>query len=56
LDRIVAEGETVHCLMLLPISDAERTYLATRGIDALEKLFEERQIDIYDINRASALR
>jgi hypothetical protein len=55
LDKIIVDGQPVHCLMLLPISDAEKDYLGAHGLDALENLFNEKQIDIYDINRPSVL-
>jgi antitoxin YqcF len=55
LNRVEVEDETVYCLLMLPISDAERRYLIECGIDALEKLFNEKQIDIYDIKRPSAV-
>jgi hypothetical protein len=55
MDKLTVEGETIHCLMMLPISDAERQYLEARGIDALENVFNEKQIDIFDINRPSVL-
>ncbi len=41
-------------LMVLPITDEERNYLRNNGIDALESLFEEAEIDVFDINRPSA--
>ncbi|ESS51128.1 hypothetical protein L665_00293 [Ralstonia solanacearum SD54] len=37
----------------MPISDAEHAYLRDHGLDALERAFEDRQIDIFDINRDS---
>ncbi|AKZ29074.1 hypothetical protein ACH51_22740 (plasmid) [Ralstonia solanacearum] len=37
----------------VPISDAEHAYLRDHGLDALERAFEDRQIDIFDINRDS---
>lgn len=55
LGRINVEGKNVHCLMMLPISDNELYYLQERGVDELERIFEKSQIDIFDINRASAL-
>lgn len=55
LNRLSVDGEEVLFLMMLPISDAERTYLTKHGIDALEALFSKKQIDIYDINRPSAV-
>ncbi|MGR3832064.1 hypothetical protein [Ralstonia pseudosolanacearum] len=32
----------------MPISDAEHAYLRDHGLDALERAFEDRQIDIFD--------
>ena len=55
LNKLVVGEEIVHCLMMLPISDAEKDYLEAHGIDALEALFDEKQIDIFDINRPSAV-
>ncbi|MHA6861728.1 suppressor of fused domain protein [Ralstonia pseudosolanacearum] len=43
----------VHWLLAVPISDAEHAYLRDHGLDALERAFEDRQIDIFDINRDS---
>lgn len=55
LNKLEVEGKSIYCLMMLPISDAEMNYLVKYGIDALEELFSESQIDIYDINRPSVL-
>jgi antitoxin YqcF len=40
-------------LLAIPISDHEQTFLRQHGDTALEDLFEEQQIDIFDLNRAS---
>jgi hypothetical protein len=48
-------GTDIYWLMVLPISDAERDFLRGNGIDALETLFEEAEIDVFDINRPSVL-
>lgn len=45
------EGRTITWLMAVPISESELGYTERRGADALNTLFEERQIDIFDINR-----
>lgn len=42
-------------LLVIPISEAERQYAAEKGEGALETLFEEHQIDIFDLNRSSIL-
>jgi antitoxin YqcF len=51
LNRLEVEGQAIHCLMMLLISDSELAYLESHGIEALEALFDEHQIDIFDINR-----
>ena len=51
LNRLEVLGQDIHCLMMLPISDSELAYLESHGIDALEALFDEHQIDIFDISR-----
>jgi hypothetical protein len=42
-------------LLAVPIAEAERQFAEANGSDKLESLFVERQIDIFDLNRASAL-
>jgi hypothetical protein len=42
-------------LLLVPISDKELDFSTEKGIDALETLFEEKQIDIFDLERKSVL-
>lgn len=55
LGKLEVDGQIIHCLLMLPISDAEQAYLKRHGIESLEALFDEAQIDIYDINRSSVL-
>ena len=55
LDKAVVGEKTVYWLLMLLLSDSELTFLKQNGIDALEKVFEKMQIDIFDINRAPAL-
>lgn len=55
LDKLEVEGRSVYLLLMLPISDAELSFLKGNGIDALEKRFSENQIDIFDINRPSVV-
>jgi hypothetical protein len=45
--------KTVAWLLGVPISDAETEYARVHGSDALEDMFEEAQIDIYDLRRSS---
>jgi antitoxin YqcF len=40
-------------LLAVPISEKERNFVAENGSDALESLFEKRQIDIFDLDRKS---
>lgn len=51
----VFEDITVAYLMAVPISDKEKEYCLQNGLDALESIFEKKQIDIYNIHRGSAL-
>lgn len=53
MNRLTVDGQAVHCLLMLPISDSEKNFLQGHGIEALENLFNEKQIDVYDINRPS---
>ncbi|PTU73462.1 suppressor of fused domain protein [Pseudomonas mangrovi] len=55
LGNFTVDGQSVHCLLMLPISDAEKDHLVEFGIDALENLFNEKQIDIFDIQRPSVI-
>lgn len=47
------EDITVHWLQAIPISDGELQLLKSEGVDRLERLFEQAQIDVFDINRAT---
>jgi competence protein ComGC len=40
-------------LLAVPISDKEKDFLTENGSDALESLFEEKQIDIFELDRKS---
>ncbi|UAJ12725.1 suppressor of fused domain protein [Glacieibacterium megasporae] len=46
---------TVAWLLALPISESERIYGATRGASALAELFQQMQIDVFDLERAAAV-
>lgn len=46
---------TVAWLMCVPISDQEKIYCKQNGLDSLETIFEQHQIDIFDITRHSTL-
>lgn len=49
------DSKTVAWLMAIPISEAEYQIVESKGSDHLEDLFEEKQIDIFDINRPSVV-
>lgn len=42
-------------LQVVPITDEEASFVAERGGDALEDLFGEREPDLFDLARASAV-
>jgi len=48
-------GRTVAWLMAAPITEAERAYAAIHGSQALELLFEQQDIDLFDVARASVV-
>tara|TARA_R110002020_G_scaffold412134_1_gene621738 strand:- start:401 stop:967 length:567 start_codon:yes stop_codon:yes gene_type:complete len=49
------DGRSVHWLMAVPISDSEYEHWKKFGYQPLIDTFEEKQIDVYDINRPSVL-
>ncbi|MGT2950723.1 hypothetical protein BU202_05445 [Streptococcus cuniculi] len=51
IDDLLFDDRTITWLMALPISEKELEYLRNNGSDQLEQLFEEQQIDFYDLNR-----
>lgn len=53
LPTIELKGKKVAWLLALPISEEERRYVQKTGSESLEKLFEEREISWFDLNRAS---
>ncbi|CAD0225817.1 suppressor of fused domain protein [Chryseobacterium sp. JV274] len=55
LKSLELETKTVHWLMCIPISDRELDYRMENGGSALEDIFQENDIDIFDINRTSAI-
>lgn len=50
-----AGGFKVAWLMMVPISEAERTFAVRKGAHTLTALFEEAQIDIFDLDRSSVV-
>jgi hypothetical protein len=51
----VGGGLTIHWLLAIPISEAERRFLMDRGFYELEKIFIDREIEYFDLNRPSAI-
>jgi hypothetical protein len=43
----------IHCYWLIPITESERDYKIKFGCEALENLFEEKQLDYLDKTRKS---
>lgn len=55
LEAFSLEGKKIKFLLAIPISDKELEYRNLNGYLALEELFEEKGIDIFDLNRKSIL-
>lgn len=53
--KVETDCRTVVWLMPIPISNEEFDYLKENGSEALELLFEESEINIFDLERASVL-
>jgi hypothetical protein len=43
----------IHCYWLIPITEKERDYKIDKGCEALEQLFEQKQLDYLNPNRES---
>jgi len=55
LDDLEFDNFVVSWLLALPISNKEFDFLKANGRDALEDLFQENDIDIFNISRKSVL-
>ncbi|REC62300.1 suppressor of fused domain protein [Chryseobacterium pennae] len=55
LQPLHLETKTVHWLLGTPISDKELEFRMKNGASALENIFQEKDIDIFDINRKSVI-
>lgn len=51
LELFQFNGETIHCYWFIPITERERDFKISAGVDALEQLFEEREIDYLNPRR-----
>lgn len=54
-ESLVKDNICVAWLMMVPISEAEYEFAKKRGIEELEKIFEEKGIDIYNIHRKTII-
>jgi hypothetical protein len=55
LETLKLETKTIHCLLGVPISENELQYLNNNGFDALEDLFVENDINIFNLDRKSII-
>lgn len=49
------EKAHIHVAWLLPITEQERNYKASNGLEALEKLFEEKGLEYWNVTRTSVV-
>ena len=49
----VVGGPSVHWLLAVPISEAERRFLSDRGFGAFEALLARNEAEYFDLDRAS---
>ncbi|MGI8627462.1 MAG: suppressor of fused domain protein [Geodermatophilaceae bacterium] len=49
------DGLTVAWLMAVPIADSEVEFARLNGTQRLQEIFEQEQIDVFDIDRAPVL-
>ena len=55
LTSIDCEAKKVSWLLAIPIAEAEYVFLEKNGDEALEALLEENEVNIFDLNRPSAI-
>ena len=55
LTTLDCQSKKATWLLAMPISQSELKYLVTYGSDKLEDVFEQKQIDFFDIRRPSTL-
>jgi hypothetical protein len=55
LTSLKLASKTVHFLLCVPITEAELAFKIRNGTSALEKLFEEQEINIFDLDRKSVV-
>lgn len=52
---LISGTERIAWLLAVPISDREGSYILTNGIEAFDKLLEEKKVDIFNFKRVSIL-
>lgn len=55
MQRVELATKTIHPLLALPISQAEREFVVENSPHALEQVWQARQVDVLDWGRASAV-
>ncbi|KQL37637.1 hypothetical protein AN960_16200 [Bacillus sp. FJAT-25509] len=55
LETLNFEKKKVTWLMIVPISEVEKNFAEEYGVEALETLFEEKQINIFNLERNSSI-
>lgn len=55
LKTLELDDKTVAWLLLVPISEKEYQFAENNGSDALEDLFVEKQIDVFNLDRLSVI-
>jgi hypothetical protein len=55
LQTLHTEQTKVAWLLAIPISEGELRFAQSKGVPALEDLFEKHQIDIFDLHRPSVV-
>ena len=55
LTTLAMEEKTVAWLLLVPISEREYRFAEANGSDALEDVFVEKQIDVFNLERTSVV-
>ena len=55
LELFQFEDTTINCYWLIPITKEERDYKIKNGVEALEQLFEDKQLDYLNPNRKSLI-
>ncbi|WP_338286826.1 suppressor of fused domain protein [Luteolibacter sp. LG18] len=55
LEPVKLPEKEVLWLMMVPVSESEAAYAEEHGFEALETLFEEKEVDVFDLNRAAVV-